>query len=219
MLPGDLQSLLADCYALNLQAHVDDFVLTDRDATRELIAADAHLPDELLLIRELDESLDLTLFLDPDMLARLADCDPREHLSPANLNDFCRVLEGVSHFVCVIWNAGNARSVTQLGLEVQAEVDKYLGTRLLLESQTGTPPEPGDIPAQLFAGVSYHDELSATQRRRYEQANSLAARYCRQLERRYPDDRLSSSMLHELRRFYRMPQAEKISHINAAQLN
>jgi len=216
-LPASLQALLARCYQLELNADIERFLLTDRAATRQLVDDADALPDEALLIREANQSLDVTLFLDAGLLARLASADPMYVLDHDNLDDFCRVLEGVSHFVCLLWKASNAHSVTQLELEVQAEVDKYLSTRLLLESQTGAALNTGELPERLFAGVSYRANLAEDELKRYRQANDLAARFCRRLEQRHPAARMPASMLRELRAFYRMPQPEKVSHINAAQ--
>lgn len=216
-LPGDLQSLLANCYLLNVQADVDDFLLTDREATRQLMGSTRRVPDEVLLVRQVEQSLDMTLFLDPQLLARLAGADPLENLSRDNLDDFCRVLEGVSHFVCVFWKASNEHSVTQLELEVQAEIDKYLSVRLLLEAQTESPLSTTVLLHKLFANVRYHERLTRHERARYEHANTVAGRFCRGLEQRHPGERLPASMLAELRAFYRMPQPEKFSHINAAE--
>jgi hypothetical protein len=214
-----LQALLAGCYQLELNADIERFLLTDRAATGALIDDPAALPDEALLISESGQTLDITLFLDAGLLQRLACTDPLQALGHDNLDDFCRVLEGVSHFVCLFWKASNARSVTQLELEVQAEVDKYLSARLLLESQSSAPVGSGELTRRLFANVSYRDDLDDDQLQRYQHANDLAARFCRRLEQRHPAPRLPGSMLAELRAFYRMPQPDKLSHINAGQFD
>jgi hypothetical protein len=218
-LPGRLQALLAGCYQLELDADIERFLLTDRAATSGLIDDPAALPDEALLISEADQTLDVTLFLDAELLERLASTDPLQALDQDNLDDFCRVLEGVSHFVCLLWKASNARSVTQLELEVQAEVDKYLSARLLLESQSRAPVGDGELTRRLFAGVRYREGLDSDQLQRYRHANDLALRFCRRLEQRHPAPRMPGSMLQELRAFYRMPQADKLSHINARQFD
>lgn len=218
-LPGRLQALLAGCYQLELDTDIERFLLTDRAATGALIDDPAALPDEALLISEADQTLDVTLFLDAALLERLASTDPLQILDHDNLDDFCRVLEGVSHFVYLLWKATHARSVTQLELEVQAEVDKYLSARLLLESQVQSPLVSAQLTRQLFANVSYREDLDNAQLQRYQHANDLASRFCRRLEQRHPAGRVPGSMLRELRAFYRMPQPDKLSHINARQFD
>ncbi len=42
------------------------------------------------------------------------------------------MLEGVSHFLCVAHHATHDRQVSLLTLELQAEIDKYVGSFLLL---------------------------------------------------------------------------------------
>ncbi len=44
-------------------------------------------------------------------------------------------LEGVSHFVYLAWNAGHDKPVSLLELEMQAEVDKYVGSYWLMRRQ------------------------------------------------------------------------------------
>ena len=83
-------------------------------------------PTEKLLLSEEADELHLALYLDAGLLERLAERDPLEELGPGNLEDFCKVLEGLSHFNYLTWNATDRR-VTMLELELQAEVDKIPG--------------------------------------------------------------------------------------------
>ena len=46
---------------------------------------------------------------------------------------FCLALEGVSHFLYLIWNASFDRSVTLLEMELQAEIDKFVMLGIFLE--------------------------------------------------------------------------------------
>ena len=48
---------------------------------------------------------------------------------------FCTVTEEVSHFLFLLFRAGCGRAVSQLELELQAEVDKYLSAVILLSLQ------------------------------------------------------------------------------------
>jgi hypothetical protein len=134
-----------------------------------------------------------------------------------NLDDFCKVLEGVSHFVYLVWNAMNNRRITRLELEMQAEVDKYVGARLLMESQPDKGINGASLVEFLFADVCYRQNLQAGERERYMHANETVGRYCYNLANRFPAERVTAPMRRELRAFYRMPQPEKLSHINSVQ--
>ncbi len=181
MIVGELQTLLARLYRLDVEFDVNDFIVTDRELVRELVDNDVPIADEMLLIREADVAvngeLDVALYLDADMMQRLATTDPNcdWNLQANNLNDFCVALEGISHFVYVAWNAVQDKQVTQLELELQAEIDKYLSTRLLLESQAESAFSANVLSA-LFDTISYREDLPPDRLERYRQANQFAMR-------------------------------------------
>ena len=162
--------------------------------------------------RQMSFSVDL----DARMLERLANTNPGANLQESNLNDFCTVLEGVSHFVYLAWNAEHNRQITQLELELQAEIDKYISARMLLESQANRGLAE-TILHELFESVVYRSDLSPDRLHRYQQANQFAARYCYNLQQRFPSARVSPSMVHELRDVYRMPQRDKLSYFQTVQ--
>ncbi len=219
MLLRELQSLLAHLYGIEVRADVRDYLVTDADALRPVTAAaNARDTAEQLLIEEADGELGLALYLDPDLLGRLAAFDPLRCLCRCNLEDFCTVLEGVSHFNYVAWNAACDKPVTLLELEMQAEIDKYVSARALLGRQAG-----GDIGngllARLFDEPGFDPALPAEALRRYQDASRLASGYCASLENRFPAGIPGPGMLRELRAFFRWPQPAKVSHIRSSLLS
>ena len=217
MLLRELQDMLARLYGLDLEADVRDYLVTD-SRLLECIPADGHVPaSETLFVHEDGDELGLTLYLNEELLERLLSANPCDSLSFGNLDDFCKVLEGVSHFVYLAWNALNDKSVTRLELELQAEVDKYVSSRLLVESQDDTSLASQHLKHHLFDRVRYLDELDESERARYEHANDTVRRYCHSLEQRFSAQRVCAAMLTELRAFYRMTQPDKFSHLNAVQ--
>jgi hypothetical protein len=213
MLLADIQNGLAALYETPMEHCVTDFLVTDADVAAAL--DDAHHPHanaERLLLRQCDDSLDISLYIDAGILEALADSDPYERLGGDNLNDFLIALEGVSHFNYVIWNALHSRQVTQLELELQAEVDKYVTALMLLDEQ-GAEPDAGAFHDTLFEAVVFATGGSAGSERRYREANRYAGKYCHRLSRRYPGQHREPSFINELRRFYRLPQNEKIRRI------
>jgi len=115
------------------------------------------------------------LFLNATGRERLAAADPRETLSDANLADFWTVLEGVSHFHYLAWNASFDKPVTLLELEMQAEVDKYVSTRLLLLEQPGASLG-APLWNRLFEEPVLDPRLDAEEVDRYQAASTLAGR-------------------------------------------
>lgn len=210
-----LQHLLAGLYGLDLQADVRDFLVTDAAVVRRLEGEGGRPAEEKLLVREQAGELALTLYLSADLLARLERSDPLAHLEDANLADFCVALEGVSHFNYLAWSAAANRRVTLLELEMQAEVDKYVGARVLLARQQRAAAL-GGLLARFLAEPRFQPDLDAEELQRYRHAARFAGRYCRSLASRYSEPHPGTAMTRELRHFYRLPQPAKVSHIHAA---
>ena len=85
--------------------------------------------------------------------------------------------------------------------ELQAEIDKFVGTMQLALSQ-GDADMLHRLHRWLFDDVSFSDELNVGQVDRYRDANEYAARFCRGLRRRLM--RQDEGAFAELRRFYRL---------------
>jgi hypothetical protein len=209
-----LQRQLEAVYDLDCGHRVEDFLLTDR-ATAKAIGGCAALSGtpEALLVRQDGEHLDISLYLDEALLGRLSRFDPSAGVDTPFINDLCVAVEGVSHFLYLIWNAGYQRPVTQLELELQAEVDKFVTWVLLIDE--GESRGLGDgVHHALFGRYRLREDLTEDQRTRYRRANELASRYCRSLLGSL-SGRPRGRVLTELRRFYRMTQRGKIRHIQA----
>jgi hypothetical protein len=212
MLVRKLQSLLAGIYDVHLECDVADFVTSDPGHLPAAVRATG--TDEQLLVATMADELALTLFLDAGVIAHLGRDDPLDRLDGGNIADYWTALEGVSHFVCVAWHARHDRAVSLLALEMQAEIDKYVSTYVLLRRQS-----PGRFPRELhrllFERTRIDERLAGSRAGLYRKAARYAARFCRQLERgllcaaRPSQDVLGA----ELRRFYRLPEPRKLSYI------
>lgn len=164
--------------------------------------------DEMLLVREEGGELELSLFLDRALLERLARASPHDALGPANLDDFWSLVEGVSHFLYLTWNAARERSVTPLELELQGEVDKYALTAMTWQRQHGGSPRA--LHRLLFDATRVDELLEPDVQQRYRDANRYAGRYCLGIERRYLHER-RAGLLDELRGFYRADRGGKLA--------
>lgn len=210
---NELQSVLERIYDVSTPHRVEDFLLQDPQVANQLADdASAHQCPEKLLVAQNEDGVDVSLFLHQAVVARLKQDNPAISLHEGNLQDFWFALEGVSHFLYLVWNATFQRPITQLELELIAEVDKYVTTVALVQQQRGNVPL-GPLRRTLFENVRFRTHLDQAQRQRYQDANRFAARYCHALERRYGADHGDPALMRELRRFYRLPQGEKIRHI------
>lgn len=210
-----VQQMLEGLYRISVDYSVEDFVITDPELARRLDAsANPRENREKLLLAQQGDEVHLSLYLDAAVLERLAEDCPFDALHGDNLEDFLLALEGVSHFLYVSWNAGFDRGVTLLELEMQAEVDKYVLASSLFAQQRRNV-HPTQLWRCLFDSPSFDEALEDEERSRYEDASHLAGRFCFQLENHYLKKNRSSEMMAELRKFYRMTQTDKISHINS----
>jgi hypothetical protein len=208
-----LQRQLERLYEIEVGHDVEDFLTTDADLVRHIDAGPAarDIPEKLL-VRQCGEEVELSLYLDAALVARLGEDDPNERLHDGNLGDFCTALEGVSHFLYVAWNTRYDRRVSLLELELQAEVDKFILAALLYSGQ-GEAWVLRVLHRRLFYRCVFDAALNAEERERYRRANDYAARYCDRLLRHLVDKGGRRRIVNELRRFYRLGQRDKMQRI------
>ncbi len=203
-----VQRGIEEMYRVETGVDVGDYVINHRQ--RDELAPQARRGREQLLVSEVGGEMSLALFIDPSVLANLADHDPGRRLGDHNLGDFLLAVEGVSHFIYAICCARADRPVTQLELELQAEVDKYVTCLLVTE--------PGEemssaLRRRLFGECAYEPDLDDEEQDRYRAANDNALRYTTYLEQAFVAPRRIPEMLGELRRFYRLGLPAKLGTI------
>lgn len=205
-----LQRGLEALYRVATGLPVERFLLDD--GARATLGLARH-PREQLVAIESDDGVDLGLFVDAAVLARLDSHDPGAALDDRNTGAFLYAVEGVSHFVYTAVCAQRERAVSALELELQAEVDKYVTCLLAGEAALARSEA---WRRRLYDDCTFDDDLDADEYDRYRAANANARRYTASLERRYVAPRRMPEMLGELRRFYRLPLAGKLDAIARA---
>jgi hypothetical protein len=212
MLLRQLQHLLGGIYDVSVGHDVYDFLVTDRGQLPA--SARSGATEEQLIVAQGREDCGVSLFLDPALLERLQRADPIIRLNESNVADYWTALEGVSHFVYFAWNAGHDKDVSLFELEMQAEIDKYVASYLLLRRQY---PErfPVELMRLLFERTRIDPELAGDREGLYRAASHYAERFCRRLEPGLRGSRreIEQATLSELRRFYRLADARKVAHI------
>jgi hypothetical protein len=211
MLLRQLQGLLSGIYDAPVHYDVDDFLLTDREQLPAGVRASG--TDEQVLVMEQGDVAAVAVFLDRELLARLAAADPLRMLNGGNIADYWTALEGVSHFLYLAWNAGHDRAVSLLELELQAEIDKFVASWWLLRQQ-----DPDRFPAELHPLLFTRARIDATlangRVELYRRAHEYAARFCLRLQRQLAGRaRARGEALVELRRFYRASRERKVHQI------
>jgi hypothetical protein len=189
-LAGRIQRGLETLYRLDRAADVDAFVTHADEGEREA-----------LFVRESEDGLELLLRL-PRLVERAVDVDG------AGLDPLCQIIEGVSHFVYLADRASQGREATQLELELQAEVDKYV----ILASSLRDFDERTSrrLRERLYENIAYVHDAGTEEGERYRVANGCARRFTHRLERDYVMRARFGELQGELRRFFHMGQGEKL---------
>jgi hypothetical protein len=187
-LAARIQGGLERVYRLDRVADVGDFLRRAQDGARE----------SLLLREDDDGALEVGLEL-PSLGGPVPD---------ANLDTVCQIIEGVSHFVYVVERARTGRSTTQLELELQAEVDKWVV--LAASMQTLDVEASAGLRARLYEQVSFAHSKESELGERYRVANDAAHRFVRRLERDYLGRARFRELRSELRFFFEVGQQDKL---------
>jgi len=190
-LAGRIQRGLEALYRLDRAADVDAFVTHADEGQREA-----------LLVRESEDGLELQL-----RIPRLVG-DRTVDVEGAGLDPLCQIIEGVSHFVYLADRASLGREATQLELELQAEVDKYVILASALEGFDERSSRR--LRERLYDDVSFVHAEDTVEGERYRMANGCARRFTRRLEREYVTRARFGELQGELRRFFHMGQGEKL---------
>lgn len=210
---AQLQRQLERIYEIEIPHSVDDFLFTDLEVLKNLQGHDEFdesVVEERLLVVQDGDHVDVALYMDSEVVNRLTQDDPGSCLHDGNLADYCTAMEGVSHFLYLIWNAGYERGVSRMELEMQAEIDKYVSTAVLF-GQQASGRVPSSLHRWLFENPEFDSSLDRVSMERYRDANYYASKYCARLEKRYLRRDGQVGLFNDLRRLYRLTNRAKIS--------
>jgi hypothetical protein len=181
-----VQAALERVYLLERIADVGDFVKEAGDGERES-----------LLLREGDDGA-------IEMSVRLPTFD-----GEASADALCQIIEGVSHFVYVVERARTKREATQLELEVQAEVDKWVVLAASMKAAFDVSRSAA-LRSRLYERVAFEHDADSELGHRYRVANDVAHGFVRRLERDYVGPARYGELRAELRRFFHEGQEAKL---------
>ena len=157
---------------------------------------------EALIVVERGDDVSVGLYIDPSLRA-----------PHSRFDAVCVLAEGVSHFVYLEFRSCRGREVSELELELQAEVDKY-ALALVRDPSDRLASRSRRLRRRLFEeAAAYLDPEGSERGERYRLATKVASAYARSLERRFVDAGDLSSLARELRRFYRLGEREKLEHV------
>lgn len=212
MLLEKVQTHLESLYGIGLGHRVEDYLIGHEEVTK-YVKAQNKLPKELFLVRKAKEdTVEIALFLDRKLLTNLNCNDPFISLNDNNLSDFCIAIEGVSHFVYYLWKAQQNMNLTQLEMELQAEIDKFLMLSFFLQVD-GKFVFSNQLLEVLFDNFELIESMTPEAQGRYITASNLASRFCYNLKNKFRDATQITELVNEIRLFYSLTQEQKISYI------
>jgi len=179
-----LQRRLERFYGLERAPNVGEFLRLGAAKTREQ-----------LLVQESHEGVFVAVVFPEDQI-------PNEPLEPRD--DWAQLIEAVSHFLFLAERTRVELPTTQLELELQAEIDKFV----LLAASGGVDAFGlQQLHRWLYDDVRYLHPPESELGARYRLANYLAARFLHRLMQRERPEQWRE----RLRAFYRAGQTEKIN--------
>ena len=168
--------------------------------------------DEELWVHEVEDGLEVGLYLSAGLRSLVGG---RSLLEPgwllAALDAYCRLAEGVSHFLYLARSASLGRRLSLLELEAQAEVDKFASLVLHLWPSLHAA-SARQLHRRLFLDVSFRPGLGPEERFRYAEANRLATLFTARLLAHVVSRRLDR-LLEALRYAYRLGAEAKLQHL------
>ncbi len=198
-------------YGLELEVDIEDFLISSDMCAR--LGHDAARAAVMVREGHSREELELGVYIGEEALDQLSEIDLTTSIRAESFELLVTAIEEVSHFAYLHFSASRERRVTQLELELQAEVDKFITSTILLASRNDGRV-PRNLLDRLFGDFEIRRELEPMTRERYKAAASLASRYCTHVvQAALARDRLSA-LLPELRSFYRLTQRGKIGRIH-----
>ncbi len=213
MLIEQVQNQLEYLYGIGLPERAQNYLI-NKDEALKFLEVPQKIPKELFLVRQQEQdTVEVALFLDGKLLKNLDKHNPFVSLNEKNLSDFCILIEGVSHFVYFLWKAYKHHAITQLEMELQAEIDKFLMLLFYLRGGDTETAISHQLFEALFEDFRLFESLTAEKQERYLTASTLAMRYCHRLQKRFANAKDFQSLLNEIRQFYNFSQEQKIIHI------
>jgi hypothetical protein len=209
-LDADLQRTIEALYRLESHPPVSAFRVGPAMLDALLGPGASQQRRESLLVDPSGDDVGLGVYIADDVMGRAHRFFTEGDVASTSrhLDEACVAIEGVSHYVYLNFCGGaQDRPVSQIEMELQGEIDKFVLLRTLTDF-TGE-----ELLSRLFEGFALASHLSDAQRARYIDANRLARRYARWLDRRFAAGQGAQAM-EDARHVYRKPLASKVDRIS-----
>jgi hypothetical protein len=201
-----IYKLLCKLYELEAEFKIEDFLI--KQAPEILISGTKKISHrtpsrEAVFVHQLNGAVEIGLFVHPDILQRLK----TKHYSN---DDLACAIEGVSHFIYLVECIKSARQCSQLELELQGEIDKFVLLHLFAANQQTLSPK---LFKELFESFAFDDRLTEDELERYETAHHFAVKYCQRLRDSCFFPLRVSKLIANIRPFFRQNLQGKLNQV------
>ncbi|MFQ6040993.1 MAG: hypothetical protein ACE5PV_09065 [Candidatus Poribacteria bacterium] len=214
----ELQRKIEKTYAMDTGIEdVSKFIIGDR--TYQRLYGDERIVTSInssntsarVLIRQHAQPLRVSLYYPNWMIEKLERYDPRFGVYDVNLDEVAVFVEELDHLLLIGQNYKYQKPFSLLGLELHANVTKYLVLSYFIANQMAlsrmNPVFRGLLKRHLFEEYRYAGK-SPREIQRYVEANRLAWKYINFLENLNREE-----YLQEIRKFNKLMSAEMVSYV------
>lgn len=172
----EVENFLTSYYGFEPTTTAASFLMEKEHVAESLKTSENAAPRAAVCIQETscdiseDSELFIGIYFESELIESIMSENPLRSLNYKNLDAFCVLIEELSHFHLIFQRALQNREVSQLELEWQGEVDKFLFSAIMLLRQQGNPH------LHQLRNVLY-DKPDLVNHQRYEAANKLAAQF------------------------------------------
>jgi len=208
-------------YNLDSPHRAENFLIDSNSPklrTMPVVAPSEQAGAVIIKISKLEEgNVDLGIIFGEKVQAELSQI---ERVEPAQwpflqINALSVAAEEISHFHYLVDRFQLEHTVTQLELELQGEIDKFLLIFFLTQQASKENPNLFEkIFDQVFSHFHWTRGLSSEDQQRYEQANTQARQFIKNFGESVWSRKSPEQCLDYLRHFYRLSQSEKLGFIS-----
>jgi len=199
---------LKEVYRLQLDYRAEEFLLEKPPTLKEKKGAlyiQANEGD--------NKNLSLGIHFSPSVSSELSSFESwKTHWTKSQTAAFAVAAEEVSHFLYLLYHLNNGRPVTQLELETQGEIDKFL--LIYFAKKEKTKDYFFEILEHIFFQFRLSENLTEEEKERYFQASHDAKRFILKHKSYLENLCQQETGFRILRRFYRLNYHEKLAFIS-----
>jgi len=214
----ELQRKIESTYAMDTGVEdVSKFIIGDKTYQnlygneRIVTSINSSNTNARVLIRQHTVPLRVSLYYPNWIIEKLEKYDPRFGVYDVNINEAAVFVEELDHLLLIAQNYKHGKPFSLLGLELHANITKYLVLSYFIANQMALPrlnSEFRDLLKRHLFEENQYVGISPQEIQRYSEANRLAWKYINFLE-----ELGKETYIQEIRKFNKLMSAEMVSYV------